>query len=90
MATSLEIDEGLKGCVEQLASQRSCSVQGIMLEAIQEYAERAEAREAFEQEARNAWEEYRNNGLHLTGQEVRDWLATWGAEDERPIPKCHK
>ena len=54
MATSLKIDDTLKGRVQQLASQRRRSPHWIMLEAIQQYVEREEARESFKQEAERA------------------------------------
>ncbi|MGH8191325.1 MAG: CopG family ribbon-helix-helix protein, partial [Rhodanobacteraceae bacterium] len=47
MATSLKIDDALKDRVQRLASQRRRSPHWIMLEAIQEYVEREEARESF-------------------------------------------
>lgn len=89
MATSLKIDEGLKGRVQQLASQRRRSAHWIMLEAIQQYVDREEARESFRQEALASWAAYQETGQHLTGQEVRGWLNTWGTSDEKPIPECH-
>ena len=90
MATSLKIDDALKGRVQQLASQRRRSAHWIMLEAIQQYVEREEARESFKQDALRAWEDYQRTGLHLTGQEVRSWLKTWGTDDEKAMPECHK
>ena len=47
MATSLKIDDTLKGRVQHLARQRRRSPHWIMLEAIQQYVEREEARESF-------------------------------------------
>ena len=90
MATSLKIDDALKDRVKQLASQRRRSPHWIMLEAIQQYVEREEARESFRQEALASWEAYQETGRHLTGQEVRSWLSTWGTEDEKAKPECHK
>ncbi|EBB2392682.1 CopG family transcriptional regulator [Salmonella enterica subsp. enterica serovar Newport] len=90
MATSLKIDDALKSRVQQLASQRRRSAHWIMLEAIQQYVEREEARESFKQDALRAWEDYQRTGLHLTGQEVRSWLKTWGTDDEKAMPECHK
>lgn len=55
MATSLKIDDTLKSRVQQLASQRRRSPHWIMLEAIQQYVEREEKREAFKQDALRAW-----------------------------------
>jgi predicted transcriptional regulator len=89
MATSLKIDDALKQRVQQLADQRSRSPHWIMLEAIRQYVEREEARESFRQDALAAWTHYRETGEHLTGDEVRRWLATWGTDEERPAPPCH-
>ena len=55
MATSLKIDETLKGRVQHLASQRRRSPHWIMLEAIRQYVEHEEARESFKQEALASW-----------------------------------
>ncbi len=90
MATSLKIDDTLKGRVQQLAGQHRRSSHWIMLEAIRQYVEREEARESFKQEALASWAAYQETGRHLTGQEVGTWLNTWGAEDEKAVPECHK
>ena len=89
MATSLKIDEALKGRIQHLARQRRRSPHWIMLEAIQQYVEREEARERFKQEALASWVAYQETGRHLSGQEVRTWLNTWGTEDEKAAPECH-
>lgn len=90
MATSLKIDDALKRRVQQLASQRRRSAHWIMLDAIQQYVEREEARESFKQEALASWATYKETGRHLSGQEVRTWLNTWGTDDERAAPECRK
>jgi len=90
MATSLKIDDELKRRVKQLASQRRRSSHWIMLEAIQQYVEREEAREDFREEALASWQAYQETGRHLSGQEVRNWLQTWGADDEEAAPECHE
>ena len=90
MATSLKIDDMLKSRVQHLASQRRRSPHWIMLEAIQQYVEREEAQERFKQEALASWAAYQETGRHLTGQEVRTWLNTWGTEDEKAAPECHE
>lgn len=90
MATSLKIDEQLKSRVQQLALQRRRSAHWIMLEAIQQYVEQEEARESFRQQALASWQAYQETGLHLTGQETRDWLTSWGTDDETAAPTCHR
>jgi len=61
-----------------------------MREAITQYVDREEKREAFRQDTLKAWEEYQETGLHATAAEVESWLANWGAEHETPAPACHK
>lgn len=90
MATSLKIDDALKNRVQHLASQRRRSPHWIMLEAIQQYVEREEARESFKQEALASWASYQDTGRHLSGQEARAWLNNWGTDDDGAAPECHK
>lgn len=90
MATSLKIDDELKSRVQHLANQRRRSAHWLMLEAIRQYVEREEARESFRQEALASWQAYQETGQHLTGQEVRDWLKTWGTDNEQDAPECHE
>ena len=61
-----------------------------MFEAIQQYADREEGRAGFKQEALASWAAYRETGQHLTGQEVRTWLNTWGTDDEKVMPEWHE
>lgn len=89
MATSLKIDDALKSRVQRLAGLHQSSPHRIMLEAIEQYVEREEAREVFKQEALASWTAYHETGRHLSGAEVRAWLETWGTEDEHTAPACH-
>ena len=61
-----------------------------MYEANQESMHHREAKARFEHEALTSWTEYRKTGWHLTGEELREWLATWGTDDETPVPSSHK
>lgn len=47
-------------------------------------------RESFGREAVASWAQYRKTGRHLTGQEVRSWLNTWGTLAETEMPDCHE
>jgi predicted transcriptional regulator len=90
MATSIKIDDELKGRVQHLAGARQRSAHWIMHEAIKQYVEREEARESFKQEALASWKTYQETGRHLAGQEVRTWLNTWGTDGETELPECHE
>jgi len=89
MATSIKIDDDLKGRVQHLATLRQRSPHWIMREAIAQYVAREESRESFKQEALASWTAYQETGQHLTGTEVQTWLKTWGTETETVAPACH-
>ena len=90
MATSVKLDDDLKSRIQHLADMRNRSAHWIMCEAIRDYVEREEARESFKQEALASWTAFQETGRHLTGQEMRDWLTTWGTDKETEIPQCHE
>ena len=89
MATSLKLDEAMKARVRRLAAIRDRSAHWVMREAIREYVEREEKREAFRQAGLRAWEAYQQTGLHLTGEEADAWLAKLEAGEDVEIPSCH-
>ncbi len=90
MATSIKIDDDLKSRIQQLADLRRRSPHWIMQEAIREYVAREENRESFKQEALESWARYQETGLHVTGEEAREWLSRWGTDDESEVPACHE
>lgn len=87
---AIKIDPDIKERVKRLAEARHRTPHWLMREAIGQYVEREEKREAFRQDALKAWQEYQETGLHVSGEEVLAWLETWGSEDELPAPICHK
>lgn len=91
MATTVKIDDDLKGRIRDLAEARQRSPHWIMRKAIEDYVEKEEKREAFKKDALKAWNEYQENGLHTTAEETHEWLARLvsGDKNKKP-PKCHK
>lgn len=87
---AIKIDSDVKARVKRLADARHRTPHWLMREAINQYVEREEKREAFKQDALNAWQEYQETGLHATADEVDAWLASWGTDSELPAPVCHK
>jgi len=87
--TSIKLDDALKGRVQHLAEARRRSAHWIMREAIAEYVDREEKREALRRDTLAAWDEFQATGLHATAAEVDQWLASWGSDDELPAPPCH-
>lgn len=90
MATSVKLDAELTDRLKRLAGQRQRSPHALMREAIRQYVEREEARESFKEEALASWTAFQETGRHLTGDELRDWLKTWGSDAETEAPDCHE
>jgi predicted transcriptional regulator len=89
MATSIKLDDAMKERVRNLAATRDRSAHWVMREAIREYVEREEKREAFHQAGLRAWEEYQRIGLHVTDEEADAWLAKLAAGEDAELPLCH-
>lgn len=87
---SVKIEPELRERVKRLAAKRQRTPQSLMRDAIRQYVEREEAREAFWRDADEAWREARETGLHAGSAEVLAWLATWGEETELPPPACRE
>lgn len=89
-ATSIKLDDDMKGRVQHLAAARRRTPHWIMREAIAQYVEHEEKREAFRQETLDAWREFQETGLHAGAEEVDRWLESWGTDHEHPAPECRK
>ncbi|WP_426174712.1 CopG family ribbon-helix-helix protein [Massilia sp. TWR1-2-2] len=89
-AIAVEIEQETQDRLKRLADARQRTPDGMMKEAIHQYLDREEKRETFRQDTLNAWKDYQETGLHVDAEEVTEWLATWGEENELPPPLCHK
>ena len=87
---AIKIDQKTKERYKNLALIKDRSTHWMMREAINQYVDREEKRESFRQDAVNSWNEYQETGLHATGDEVIQWLNTWGTDDEKDAPECHQ
>ena len=90
MATSVKIGDELKKRIQQLAATRQRSSHWIMREAIQQYVKREEFREDFRKEALASWTACQETGRYLAGEEIHNWLTTWGTDEEAELPSCHE
>ena len=61
---AIKIDADIKERAKRLATPRHRTMHWLMREAITQYVEREEKREAFRQDAIKTWEEYRLTGSH--------------------------
>lgn len=87
---AIKLDQNTRERLKRLGEARDRSTHWLMLDAVKSYVDREEAREAFRQDAKNAWAHYKETGLHVTGDEVTAWVSSWGTDNELPVPVCHK
>jgi len=86
---AIKIDPEVKARMQRLAEARHRTPHWLMREAINQYVEREEKREAFRQEGIQAWNDYQATGLHVTHEEADAWLARLEAGEDAEPPTCH-
>ena len=85
---AIKIDPEIKERVKRLADARHRTPHWLMREAINQYVDREEKREAFRQDGIKAWNEYQATGLHMTAGEADAWLAKLEAGQDVEPPEC--
>ena len=86
---AIKIDEDTKARVKRLADARHRTSHWLMREAITQYVDREEKREAFRQATLKAWEEYRTTGLHVTADEADAWMSQLEQGHDVEPPRAH-
>lgn len=89
-AIAVKLDQETQDRFKRLAEVRQRTQHGMVTEAIHQYLDREEKREAFRQDTLDAWNEHQATGMHANADDVTAWLATWGDDDDVPAPICHK
>lgn len=83
---AIKLDDATKARVKRLADARQRTSHWLMREAITQYVEREEKREAFRLETLQAWEQYRATGQHVTAAEADAWLEQLAAGQDVDPP----
>lgn len=86
---AIKLSEDIKARVKRLADARQRTPHWLMREAITQYVDREDKREAFRQDTLKAWEAYRSTGLHVTADEADAWLAQLEQGKDTEPPECH-
>lgn len=86
---AIKIDEDIKARIKRLADSRQRTSHWLMREAITQFVDREEKREAFRQDTLKAWETYRSTGLHVTANEADTWLEHLANGNDIEPPKSH-
>jgi predicted transcriptional regulator len=77
---SIKIDAETRRRIEHLAAAHHRTPHWLMREAIRQYVDREDKREAFRQATLQAWDEYEETGLHIKGMRPPPLLLS---------QKCH-
>ena len=85
---AIKIDEDTKARVKRLADARQRTPHWLMREAILQYLDREEKRQAFRQDALLAWEAFRATGQHVTADQADAWLAQLEQGKDVDPPAC--
>ena len=75
--------------MQALAGQRQRPAHWLMREAIEQYLDREEKRQALLKTGKDAWDYYQATGQHVTGEEADAWLAQLEAGNDVDPPACH-
>jgi len=86
---AIKIDTEIKERVKRLADARHRTPHWLMREAISQYVEREEKREAFRQDGLKAWQDFQATGAHVTAEEADAWLANLEAGQDVEPPESH-
>ena len=87
--TSIKVPQDLHARMQNLASIRKRSVHEIMIKALETYVSHEEKREAIRQECIKAHDEYVLTGLHVTSEEIDNWVDQLLDGKDTKIPTCH-
>jgi len=86
---AVKLDAATKARVKRLAEARKRSSHWLMREAIQQYIEREEKREALRQDVLHAWQEFQTTGAHVTADEADRWLDSLEQGHDIDPPRSH-
>ena len=89
-STSVKLKDGYSERLKALGESKQRSSNWLLNDAIGRYLDREEARAALLVEMKERHEEYVRGGrLHLTQEEVEDWMKRRRTDRNAPMPKLH-
>lgn len=86
---SLRVDTSLKERLQAIALKHKRSAHSLAQEAVSIFVEKQEAKDKLNQQAMQAYNNYKTTGLHVSHEQLDTWLDTWGTDNEQAAPQCH-
>lgn len=78
-----------KAVLQELAHDLGSSIHSIVLDAVDSHIERLKAKQAYDRQAIQAYQDYQDTGLHITLHEFTDWVDSLATDTPQAIPPCH-
>jgi len=85
----VKLEEPTRYRLKALGEARKRAINWMIKEAISEYVDREERKEQFKQEAISTWRNYQLTGLHVTEEEMNDWMDKIKNGEDAELPVCH-
>ncbi len=86
---AIKIDDDIKDRVKRLALARKRTPHWLIRDAILQYVDREEKREASRNDAIAAWNAYQATGSHVSMEEADRWLEKLETGGDVEPPACH-
>lgn len=86
----VKLDQKTRDRLKRLAQTKHRSTHWLLLEAVAQFLDREEKREAFHLDGLQAWAEYKITGKHVTHDEADSWLAKLESGAETTVPESHR
>ena len=84
--TSFQLDDDLESKLNSIANNLSRSKSWIINDALRIYISREEKKQQILHETEEAFADLEAGGV-VSGEEVMQWLETWGTDEETKAPK---
>lgn len=85
--TSVRLDDDLHRRLERLAEREQRTRGWLINDALRAYLEQEELRARRYRQTLEALDEIDAGAPTVDGEVVLDWIASWGSEGEKPIPR---
>lgn len=86
---SIRLDAQARERLRSLAERQKRSAHALAAEAIHQFIDEKEREHDFNQSCIDSYNHYKETGLHLTHEEVSQWMDSLFTEDEQTLPACH-
>lgn len=89
-STSVKLKDGYSERLKSLSESKQRSSNWLLNDAVGRYLDREEARAALLVEMKERHEEYiRSGSLHVTQEEMEDWMERLKLDPNAPMPEPH-